>query len=189
MSRATHRQQRRAFERRPGKAERAAAKRRQFQRIKGNTMKIDFTERMLDMDDKPILLRYGVQDVMESLLLAGVNPNAAKQMLAGITGMMDDKKAKREDLTFAAYISNCLASQDKEVNWDEADERMALARLIRKATGALELDKKDFERIQECVERVCDLPMQLSSVKRLLDKARAAEKAAEGKAGKAAGKK
>lgn len=141
-------------------------------------MKVNFNAPVLDLDDAPIVHKNGLSEVFQAMLLAGIKHSAAENVAAGLVPFMDDKEAKREEMTYAKLISNCLGNAEKDADWAERVDRIDLATRIRKAAVPLEIDMKDKERIVKCVKLTTDLPLYAYRVEKLLAAA-AAEPVAE----------
>jgi hypothetical protein len=165
------REARRRAERRLTKAAAHAGRRLIISREKGNTMIIDFNTKILDLDDKPVAVKTTLQDVAEVLLKAGIKSKAVASLLDGFHQFMDDKEPEHEDLTVGMFVSGQLAAQDKDADLIESDERLILARRVRKAEGPVEVDKKDIERIEKAVGK-SDFPLNKSAVRQLIEAAR-----------------
>jgi CRP-like cAMP-binding protein len=174
------REARRSAERRIAKAIAHAERRLNISRQKGHTMIINFNTPIVDLDNKPIPLKTSLDDVATVLLKAGIKPRAIQNLLEGFPAFMDDKDPEHEDFTVGIFVSMQLAAQDKEADLIESDERVVLARRLRKADAPVEVDKKDIERIEKAVAK-SDLPLYKAAVRQLIEAARNAEKAASEK--------
>ena len=147
-------------------------------------MKVNFTGLILDLDDKPIPVQTGRDEILEVLLLAGVPAQGASNLADGAMQFAKDKDAKRIDQTFAQFVPNMLAKfvnrqdGDADPDFEESDKRVELARRIRRADGAIEIDKDDRKRIEEAVQKSPGL-VQRSAVRRLLKDADEAHEAAK----------
>lgn len=140
-------------------------------------MKINLNQVIRDLDDEVVNEGASAQDVVRILQAARVTRKGIEKVLELMADHIDLNSKEVQPHTVARFVSGALATPDKDADWEEADERIILARKIRKAEGAIELDKKDVERIEKAVGGT-ENSLFKSATRQILEAAKAADKEA-----------
>ena len=130
-------------------AERYLAK----ERLKGNTMKVDFTKAMLDLDGKPMRKRAGPDDCVLVLAQAGIPPARAQEVVGALFTDHDTEEAEYEPITFKFVVPHYLKVPDEEVKRSDGIDRIALALRIRSANVEVEISNAEAKTIRDCCEK------------------------------------
>ena len=149
-------------------------------------MKVKFNTVMKDTKGEPIVYRFGLREVQQAMILAGVkrDEEVVKNLLDVINHFREDKDAKSEELTAAILACNALESPaDEKVDGLERRRRAVLSeRIFLAGDEPLEISKEDSELILKLVPKVDHRPVVYMRLERLFTAAQAEEDKADAKA-------
>lgn len=150
-------------------------------------MKVRFDSVIEDDDGKGMLWMAGLQEVVDALVLAGVKPQHAENMLPGVNALRVEKDARSEPLTYARVARECLKRPNPDLDLEQTCCNGGLSIRIRSAGDeSVEVSDEEAKAIQTAVKKFDGRPIVAHRFKELFAQAvvdgKRAEEAARARA-------